>query len=67
MTTTVPQSRLPKLRTSDLISQYELAISSFHGRYSNTGPRQKRIDFIVELILDRAENDDAEAIEFLKI
>lgn len=59
---TVPRSRLAKLPTADLIAQYQLAISSSVGRYSNTAPRQRRINYIVDLLSDRADAGDAAAL-----
>lgn len=63
---TSPARTLPNLSTADLIAQYDLAISSYRGRYTNTSPRQKRIDRIVELLGKRADNGDAAALTWLE-
>lgn len=65
-TTTVPRARLTRLNTADLIGQYDAAISSYAGRCTNHSPRQKRIDYIVELLLQRADADDAAAIQWFE-
>lgn len=57
--------RLDRLRTEDLIDQYRLAISSNRGRYSNVGPRQRRINTIVNKLLVRAECGDDMAERWL--
>jgi hypothetical protein len=62
---TVPRAQLEKLDTPALIAQYDLAISSYAGRYTDTGPRQKRINHIVDLLSDRADAGDADAITWL--
>jgi hypothetical protein len=62
MTKTIAKARLVSCDTATLIGQYELAISSFAGRYTNCGPRQKRIDLIVDLLSDRADQVDAVAL-----
>jgi len=59
-----PRARLQNLTTADLIAQYDLAISSHAGRTSNVGPRQQRINYIVELLSDRADLGDAEALSW---
>lgn len=61
-TRTVPAARLAGLSTADLIAQYDAAISSYAGRMTNTSPRQKRINRIVEMLEARADADDAEAL-----
>lgn len=61
-TETVAKAKLTKLSTADLIAQYELAISSYSGRMTNFSPRQKRIDFIVGLLSDRADEGDTDAL-----
>lgn len=63
---TVPQARLSRIPTTDLIAQYELAIGSSRGRYSNTAPRQKRINYIVDLLSARADAGDAAALTWLE-
>lgn len=65
MTKTVPASKLHTLTTTDLIAQYVLAISSYQGRYSNMSPRQKRINAIVDMIVNRADDGDAAALAWL--
>jgi hypothetical protein len=67
MIATVRKDKLQSLTTADLIAQYQLAISSSRGRYSNTAPRQKRIDFIVYLLDQRADQDDADAVQFFTL
>ena len=58
-TNTVPRARLSSLTTEALIAQYDLALTSTKGRYSNYAPRQKRINFICDMLLARAESGDA--------
>jgi len=60
-------SKLPTLSTEDLIGQYDLAISSHSGRHTNHGPRQVRINRIVDLISDRADANDAIALAWFEI
>lgn len=62
---TVRQDRLRGLDTAELIGQYDLAVSSSRGRYSNTAPRQKRINFIVDILSARADAGDEVAGEWL--
>ena len=64
--TTVPKARLVNLATIDLIRQYERAISSYVGRFTNCSPRQKRIDYIVDLIDARADEGDDVALRWLE-
>lgn len=64
-TTTVARRKLTTLSTGDLIAQYNLAVSSYAGRCSNTAPRQKRISYICDLLLARAENGDTAADQWL--
>ena len=66
MTATIPARDLAKASTADLIAQYDKAIGSFAGRYSNTAPRQRRINLIVDLLAARADKDDALALDWLK-
>jgi hypothetical protein len=63
---TVPRAKLDTLATLALIEQYNEAISSHAGRYTDTGPRQRRIDSIVEELAARAEDGDCDAIDWLK-
>lgn len=63
-TKTVAKAKLTSLSTEDLIAQYELAISSYKGRLTNVAPRQQRINYIVDLISARADEDDAVALAF---
>ena len=66
MTATVAKAQLHRLSTAELIDQYELAISSYAGRYTNTSPRQQRINTIVDLLSDRADSGDAAADAWLR-
>jgi len=59
---TIPAARLPKISTAELIEQYDAAIGSYKGRNTNCSPRQKRINLIVDLLSERADADDAEAL-----
>lgn len=61
-TTTVAKARLTRLATADLIGQYERAISSYAGRCTNFSPRQQRINHIVDLLSQRADDGDAVAL-----
>jgi hypothetical protein len=61
-TKTIAKRDLPKATTADLIAQYNLAISSTRGRYSNYAPRQKRICHIVDLLAARGDDGDAEVL-----
>ena len=63
-TTTIRIKALTKTDTPTLINQYRLAIASQKGRYSDTAPRQKRINLIVDMISDRADNGDPDALAF---
>lgn len=63
-TKTVAKAKLAGLSTTDLIAQYELGISSYKGRLTNVAPRQQRINYIVDLISDRADKDDEVALAF---
>ena len=54
------------MSTSDLIAQYELAISSLNGRFTDKAPRQNRINYIVSLIDGLADAGDADADEWLR-
>lgn len=65
-TVTVPKAKLTKLSTAELVGQYRLAISSWHGRGTNVSPRQKRIDYIVDMIVDRADAGDDLADAWLR-
>ena len=60
--TATPKAKLPNLPTAELIAQYDLAVASYAGRMTNHSPRQKRVDYIVSLLSDRADNDDAAAL-----
>lgn len=62
MATTTRRDKLARLGTTELIDQYSAAISSYAGRYSNCAPRQKRIDYIVDLLSQRADVGDATAL-----
>lgn len=65
-TTTIRKAKLHQLGTPELIEQYDLAISSYAGRCTNTSPRQKRIDYIVDLLSDRADSTDTVALTWLE-
>lgn len=64
-TTTIRRDRLHKATTAELIGQYDAAISSHKGRNTNFSPRQKRINYIVDLISARADDGDAIALAWL--
>jgi hypothetical protein len=64
-TKTVRRDRLDNLDTAELIGQYDAAISSYAGRCTNFSPRQKRIDYIVDLLSERADRDDSIALAWL--
>jgi hypothetical protein len=66
-TTAVPKHKLSGLDTPALIAQYDLAISSYAGRYTNTAPRQKRINHIVNLLDARADADDVDALAWFDV
>jgi hypothetical protein len=66
MTTTIAKAKLTGCNTATLIEQYELAISSYAGRLTNCSPRQKRIDFIVDLLSDRADAGDPAALAWFE-
>lgn len=66
MTQTVAKSKLDKLSTVDLIEQYVLAISSHAGRHTNVGPRQSRINCIVDILSVRADKGDTQALAYFK-
>ncbi len=67
MTTPAAARRsLPALSTADLIGQYEDAISSLNGRYTDASPRQRRIDYIIDLLGQRADAGDEIADAFLR-
>ena len=63
---TVPKARLVNLATTDLIGQYDRAIASYAGRFTNCSPRQKRIDYIVDLIDARADEGDDVALRWFE-
>jgi poly-gamma-glutamate capsule biosynthesis protein CapA/YwtB (metallophosphatase superfamily) len=65
-TKTAPRRSLKAMSTSDLIAQYELAISSMKGRFTEKAPRQNRINYIVELIDEHADAGDTVADEWLR-
>ncbi len=65
MTATVAKARLTALVTADLIAQYDQAISSHAGRHTEHGPRQNRINHIVDLLADRADDGDPAALAWL--
>lgn len=61
----IAKRHLAVVDTEILIQQYNLAISSFAGRFSNTAPRQVRINYIVDLLSARADNNDPVALAWL--
>jgi hypothetical protein len=63
---TIAKRNLTTLGTAELIGQYSEAISTYAGRLTNTSPRQQRINYIVDLLSDRADNGDPEALKFLE-
>jgi hypothetical protein len=65
MTKTMPRRSLPSASTAELISQYDLAISSYAGRLTEKAPRQQRINVIVDLLSNRADAGDTMAIAWL--
>lgn len=64
MATAARKRDLPALTTADLIGQYDLAVSSYTGRMTNHSPRQARIDHIVDLLSQRADAGDPEALRW---
>lgn len=66
MTTTIAKSKLAGADTATLISQYDWAISSHAGRITEYAPRQKRIDYIVDLLSDRADAGDTSALAWFE-
>lgn len=66
MTIIIPRAKLAQLDTSSLIEQYELIQANYGKRYNSTGPTrlQLRINYIVDLISARADNDDAVALRW---
>lgn len=62
MTKTMPRRSLSGATTAALIAQYDAAISSYAGRLTEKAPRQQRINFIVDLLGERADAGDAEAL-----
>lgn len=63
---TVRIDRLHRQATSDLIGQYDKATSTYAGRLSNKSPRQRRINHIVDLLSERADWGDTEALAWLR-
>lgn len=61
-TKAIAKRDLSKATTADLIAQYNLAIGSTRGRYSDYAPRQKRISYIVDLLAARGDDGDAEVL-----
>lgn len=58
----VPASKLPKLTTTELIGQYDLAAyGARRGEMPNWKMRRARIARITDLLLVRAEDGDVEA------
>lgn len=74
MTAAVPAAKLAKLPTGELIAQYNLAMDSrtryFACEQSKGGGhsrQQKRIDRIVDMLGERADNGDAIAMAWYEI
>ncbi len=63
---TIAKAKLTGCDTATLIGQYDLAISSYAGRLTNCSPRQKRIDYIVDLLSDRADAGDPVALKWFE-
>ena len=61
-TKAIAKHLLARQDTPTLIAQYDEAISSYAGRYTNTAPRQRRIDHIVDLLEARADAGDVDAL-----
>lgn len=61
MTYTTAKSKLHTLSTTDLIAAYDEAINSYSGRYTDTSPRQRRINYIVDLLVERGDDNDSVA------
>lgn len=59
---TVRIDQLARVATVDLIAQYDKAISTYAGRLSNKAPRQARIDYMVNLLTERADHGDMDAL-----
>lgn len=66
MTATIARAKLSTASTATLIEQYCLAISSHAGRNTERAPRQNRINYIVDLISDRADAGDTVALTWLE-
>jgi hypothetical protein len=71
MIATVPAARLAKLSTPALIEQYDLAVlkRGFARAFNANGvptPRQQRVNRIVEILGQRAEQNDAVADAWLR-
>lgn len=64
---TTPKAQLASLPTADLIAQYDAAVSSHKGRYTEAAPRQRRINYIVDLLSERADADDATALAWFEV
>lgn len=64
---TTPKVQLAKLATVDLIAQYDAAVSSHKGRHTEKAPRQRRINYIVDLLSARADVGDAAALAWFEV
>ena len=62
--TTIAKAKLPGCDTAILIEQYDAAISSYAGRLTNCSPRQQRINYIVDMLSDRADAGDPVALSW---
>jgi hypothetical protein len=68
--TTIPLAKLPAAETTALIDQYELVTADAGAkRYNANGATrlQKRINMIVDLIGDRADDGDPIALAWFEI
>jgi hypothetical protein len=65
-TVIIPARSLHRASTADLITQYRRAISSHAGRYTDTAPRQKRINLIVDMLDTRADAGDTDALAWFE-
>jgi hypothetical protein len=62
MNSTIAKAKLASCDTATLVAQYDLAVSSHAGRYTEHAPRQGRINHIVDLLSARADEGDVEAL-----
>ena len=74
MTAAAPAAKLTQLSTEDLIAQYNLAMDSRTHYFATDGSKhgghsrqQRRIDRIVDMLGERADQGDAAAIAWFRI